>query len=262
VETYEIAMDALAEPTRRAILDRLRDGERSVGAIAEGLPVTRPAVSQHLAVLRRAGLVTDRAEGTRRIYRLNPEGVGRLRAYVDDLWDRALARFAEAAEREEERMSPEPVRKSITVDASPETAFRVFTDLGSWWPLGEFSIAVDDPLPGEEGQTPEDAVIEPRAGGRIYERMADGREWDWGSVTEYDPPRRLVLAWAPVRVVRPATTVEVTFTPLQDGRGTRVDLVHSGFEVSADDPAALREQYDRGWPGVLARFGAQAAAAE
>jgi DNA-binding transcriptional ArsR family regulator len=93
-------LGALADPTRRAIFERLAGGPRSVGELAEGLPVTRPAVSQHLRVLKDAGLVFDRPDGTRRLYQLDPDGVGALRAYVDRFWTQALAAFKEAAERD------------------------------------------------------------------------------------------------------------------------------------------------------------------
>jgi DNA-binding transcriptional ArsR family regulator len=93
-------LGALADPTRRAIFERLAGGPRSVGELAEGLPVTRPAVSQHLRVLKDAGLVFDRPDGTRRLYQLDPDGVGALRAYVDQFWTQALAAFKEAAERD------------------------------------------------------------------------------------------------------------------------------------------------------------------
>ncbi|WP_373356702.1 ArsR/SmtB family transcription factor [Pseudoroseicyclus sp. CXY001] len=94
------AIAALADPTRRALIERLRAGPLAVSALAEGLPVSRPAVSQHLKVLSGAGLVEARAEGTRRIYALSPEGVARLRAYVETLWSDAFAGFAAAAEKE------------------------------------------------------------------------------------------------------------------------------------------------------------------
>jgi DNA-binding transcriptional ArsR family regulator len=94
-------MDALGDPTRRAIFERLRQGPRSVGELAEGLPVSRPAVSQHLRVLREAALVSERREGTRRIYSLNPGGLQELRAYFDRFWDDMLADFKAAAERKE-----------------------------------------------------------------------------------------------------------------------------------------------------------------
>ena len=92
-------MSALGDPTRRAIFELLADGPRPVGEIARDLPVTRPAVSQHLKVLKEAGLVIDRQIGTRRLYQLNPEGVGALRAYLDRFWERSLAAFKQAVEQ-------------------------------------------------------------------------------------------------------------------------------------------------------------------
>jgi DNA-binding transcriptional ArsR family regulator len=91
--------DALHDPTRRTVLERLRDGPKSVGEIANDLPVSRPAVSQHLKVLKEAGLVNDRSEGTRRIYHIDPKGLGAMRAWLDQFWDTALASFAAEAER-------------------------------------------------------------------------------------------------------------------------------------------------------------------
>ena len=96
---YEDAMNALGDPTRRAIFERLRRGPMPVGALAEGLPVSRPAVSQHLRVLKEAGLVTERREGTRRIYGLAPDGLAEVRAYFEEFWTLALADFKAAAEQ-------------------------------------------------------------------------------------------------------------------------------------------------------------------
>jgi DNA-binding transcriptional ArsR family regulator len=93
-------MDALGDPTRRAIFERLRSGPRAVGELADELPVSRPAVSQHLRVLKEAGLVTERRNGTRRLYRVDPDGVGALRDYFDAFWNEALAAFKAAAESE------------------------------------------------------------------------------------------------------------------------------------------------------------------
>jgi DNA-binding transcriptional ArsR family regulator len=98
--TYQLGVDALAAPTRRTILERLRTGPLPVGELARDLPVSRPAVSQHLKVLKRAGLVTDRRVGTRRIYAVNPEGIAELRAYVESFWTAALAGLKAAAEAE------------------------------------------------------------------------------------------------------------------------------------------------------------------
>jgi DNA-binding transcriptional ArsR family regulator len=98
VETYGKALTALGDPTRRAIFEQLRTGPRSVGQLAESLPVSRPAVSQHLRVLRAAGLVSDRKDGTRRLYRVAPEGVAELRDYVNGFWDEVLAEFKDKVE--------------------------------------------------------------------------------------------------------------------------------------------------------------------
>jgi DNA-binding transcriptional ArsR family regulator len=100
VETYQHAraLDALGDPTRRAILELLRDGPRPVGELAEALPVSRPAVSQHLAVLKAAGLVSDRAAGRRRLYAVDPAGLDALRAYLEGLWGQALASYRRAVE--------------------------------------------------------------------------------------------------------------------------------------------------------------------
>ena len=103
---YDTALAALADPTRRAVFERLRSGPRSVKVIAQGVPVSRPAVSQHLKVLKEAGLVADRPEGNRRVYYVDPDGLGALRGWLDQFWDAALAAFqaeveASAGEKKE-----------------------------------------------------------------------------------------------------------------------------------------------------------------
>jgi DNA-binding transcriptional ArsR family regulator len=100
VETNGARLAALADPTRRAVFERLAAGPRSVGELAVGLPVTRPAVSQHLRVLREAGLVRERRQGTRRIHELDQEGIAALRAYFEQFWDVTLAAFKAAVEQE------------------------------------------------------------------------------------------------------------------------------------------------------------------
>jgi len=100
VDAYRIdSLAALGDPTRREIFERLAERPRAVGELAGELPISRPAVSQHLKVLREAGLVIDRQAGTRRIYEVNPDGVGALRAYLDQFWNRALAAYKEAVEQ-------------------------------------------------------------------------------------------------------------------------------------------------------------------
>lgn len=98
--TYEAnGWAALGDPTRRTIFERLADGPRSVGELASDLPVSRPAVSQHLKVLKEAGLVSDRPEGNRRLYEIDTDGVGALRTYLDRFWNQSLAAFKLAVEQ-------------------------------------------------------------------------------------------------------------------------------------------------------------------
>ena len=100
MKTNGLVLDALGDATRRSIFESLKAGPRSVGELADGLPVSRPAVSQHLRVLKDAGLVVDRKDGARRIYSVDPSGLAGIRAYFDSFWDEALGRFAAAAREE------------------------------------------------------------------------------------------------------------------------------------------------------------------
>jgi DNA-binding transcriptional ArsR family regulator len=106
VTTYQgHGLAALADPTRRTIFERVAERPRAVGELAGELPVSRPAVSQHLKVLKEAGLVVDRQDGTRRLYQVNPDGVGAMRAYLDRFWSSALAAFKRAAERNDQEVT-------------------------------------------------------------------------------------------------------------------------------------------------------------
>ncbi|MDX6483421.1 MAG: hypothetical protein QOE95_1192 [Gaiellaceae bacterium] len=100
---YALAIQALGDPTRRSIFERLRAGPRAVGELARELPVSRPAVSQHLRVLKEAGLVTEQRNGTRRIYGVDAASVAELRDYFDGFWSDALESFKQAVEQEEGR---------------------------------------------------------------------------------------------------------------------------------------------------------------
>jgi len=101
------AWTALGDPNRRAIVERLAERPRAVGELADELPISRPAVSQHLRVLKEAGLVAERAAGTRRIYRLNPAGVAALRDQLDAFWNRALAGYQDSARRQHRQTAAE-----------------------------------------------------------------------------------------------------------------------------------------------------------
>src|SRR5277367_1065904 len=98
---YEMAFAALADPTRRRVFEELRHGPKSVGKIAACMPVSRPAVSQHLSVLKKAGLVGDRADGTRRVYYIDPKGLAAIRIWLDQFWDEALLAFQAELEKKD-----------------------------------------------------------------------------------------------------------------------------------------------------------------
>ena len=245
--TYGKAIEALGDPTRRAIFERLRRGPTPVGELAATLPVSRPAVSQHLRVLKEAGLVTERRQGTRRLYRLDPDGLGAVRSYFDGFWTEVFADFKAAADTKEKEMTMQAedlvIRKSVTVAVPLEEAFGVFTErLESWWPLETHSI-------GKERI--ETVVVDGRTGGRVYERLEDGTEAHWATVTAWEPPRRLVLSWH-VNQERPVSTeVEVRFS--EEGTGTRVDLEHRGWE-RYEDAHEASARYETGWDLVLGRY--------
>ena len=102
-----MALAALADPTRRRVFEQLKSGPQPVGAIARGMPVSRPAVSQHLKALKEAGLVADRPEGTRRVYFIDPAGLGSLRKWLDQFWDEALAAFQAEVEKANDKKEQE-----------------------------------------------------------------------------------------------------------------------------------------------------------
>jgi predicted transcriptional regulator len=116
--SHDVVLDALGDRTRRAILDRLRSGPQPVVEIARGLPVGRPAVSQHLKVLERAGLVTARAAGTRRVYQIDPGGLETLQDYARSFWSAALTRYQRAARRAAETA----VAEGPAAEAAPAPA--------------------------------------------------------------------------------------------------------------------------------------------
>ena len=144
-------------------------------------------------------------------------------------------------------------RRSISVQAPPERAFAVFTTgFSTWWPIESHHI-------GETMAT--EVVMETHAGGRWFERDADGNECDWGYVTEIDPPHRLVRAWhlTPAWGFAPdpamATEVEVTFTATGDG-GTLVELEHRGFEKHGESGVKMRDAVSApgGWTDLLEMY--------
>lgn len=139
-----------------------------------------------------------------------------------------------------------PVRKSVRVSRPVEEAFGLFTTrIATWWPLPTHSVA---------GDRAAAVVMEPREGGRIYERAEDGTITYWGEVLVFEPPHRLVVAWQPNPEAPAATEVEVAFAP-EEG-GTRVDLEHRGWERLGERAELARTEYDSGWDGVLGLYAA------
>jgi uncharacterized protein YndB with AHSA1/START domain len=135
-----------------------------------------------------------------------------------------------------------PVIKTVTVRAASARAFALFADdLARWWPLAQFHTGPD----------PVECTIEPRVGGRVYERAADGRETPWGTVLAYEPPHRLAFSWILGLSAEQEQLIEIRF--MAEDRGTRVELTHSGWEKLGEAAASLRERYERGWATILAR---------
>jgi DNA-binding transcriptional ArsR family regulator/uncharacterized protein YndB with AHSA1/START domain len=241
--SVDVALEALGDRTRREIVGRLAAGPASVGGLAETLPIGRPAVSMHLRVLREAGLVRARAEGTRRLYQVQPEVLAAVRDYLDWYWAKALASFKEHVEAEsEESMQPElKVTKSILVDVESARAFEFFLDQQRWWPLASHHMA----------ESPAEAVVlEPFIGGRWYERAGDGSETEWGRVLAFEPPHRILLSWWMSADWRHApesdmvSEIEVTFLVESPNR-TRVVFEHRHLERYGDDAQRMYAGLDK-----------------
>jgi uncharacterized protein YndB with AHSA1/START domain len=140
-----------------------------------------------------------------------------------------------------------PLTKTVTVPATVDRAFTLFTErIAAWWPLATHSV-------GEASAT--GVEMQCRLGGQIVETVSDGSTHVWGTLTDWDPPRRVAFTWHPGRAADEATRVEVTFAA--EGEGTLVTLVHSGWADRADG-AKARKGYDTGWDVVLGHLPAAA----
>jgi uncharacterized protein YndB with AHSA1/START domain len=145
----------------------------------------------------------------------------------------------------------EPITRSVIVRAPIERAFRVFTEeMGAWWPLQTHSVSVDQEL----GQRPVTVEMETGVGGRIEEVLDDGSTRDWGEVVDWEPPRRVVLAWKPNERPTPPTEVDVRFSP--DGDATVVELEHRGWDRLGPAAAEIHPLYasENGWTMVLGLY--------
>jgi uncharacterized protein YndB with AHSA1/START domain len=136
------------------------------------------------------------------------------------------------------------IRKSVEVGVPVETAFRVFTEqAGSWWPLATKSVGQEEAV---------DLIFEPEVDGRVYERLRNGDEHEWGRILAWEPPHRLALTWHPGRGPETSQEVEVRFSPV-DG-GARLELEHRGWERLVATAEEIPEHYVSGWDAVLAEF--------
>lgn len=244
---------ALGDPTRREIYERVARKPQSVGELAAQLPITRPAVSQHLKVLKDAGLVKDTPVGTRHIYQADAQVIEAMRNWLDGLWTEALDNFAEFVNLNQEtlpNMNAFMIQKSVTVNTTPERAFALFTQkIGAWWTKGETI-----------GRGPhKDIVIEPKVGGRWYEIDSSDQMLQWGDVLAWEPPHRLLLAWRlnAQLAYDPNFETEVEITFKDTGTGTtEVRLEHRNFERFGQDAENIRAMLDSGWLRQLEQLAA------
>jgi DNA-binding transcriptional ArsR family regulator/uncharacterized protein YndB with AHSA1/START domain len=259
VATYAISgWAALGDPTRRAIFERLLEQPLAVGELAQGLPVSRPAVSQHLKVLKDAGLVAARQAGKHRIYQVDPDGLAALRAELDGFWTKTLTAYKAVVEKSAEEMdmstqtAATSVQTSVVVEAPVERAFHVFTA-----EFGRFKPPEHNLLGCELAET----VFEPRVGGFMYDRGTDGSVCRWARVLAYEPPHRVVLSWdiSPQWQIEsdPDRTSEwevrfIAETPVR----TRVEVEHRNLDRHGEGWEGVREGVAGadGWPLYLGRY--------
>jgi DNA-binding transcriptional ArsR family regulator len=257
----DAALSLLADSTRRAIFALIAQGPSSVAELAAQLPISRPAVSQHLMLLKSCGLVRSRAEGTKRIYEIDP---ARAQALVDHL-HRAAFPWPPTRQRRQPQLDGAevdsggmpPLLASIVVDAGQDRSFTMFTaGIGSWWPLA-FHLGPTEPTSFH---------IEPWAGGRWYERAADGLEHGWGRLATWDPPRLLIATWEidgswdPDPDSAHASEVVVRFHSIGPRR-TVMDVEHRGFDRLVGGAEVRRGlAAGRTWDVLLSRLARCAAA--
>lgn len=248
---------ALAVPVRRKLFELICERPRSVGELAAELPVSRPAVSQHLAVFVETDLVRVTTVGTRHIYSASPDAASALRQWIDEMWNVAFASFDEFAmhqtNKERDTMSNtskiDPVAKTIEIGLNPAEAFDLFVNkMDLWWPLDSHAVSTDDAV---------EIQIDGRVGGSIWEVTRHGEEHVWGSIAVYDVGKRIEIRWHPGAPESEATIVDVRFDSIDSG--TRVTLIHSGWDARGNGAQKTRDSYESGWNTVLAPFVSMAA---
>lgn len=248
------AMKALSVPVRRELFELICERPRAVAELADMVPVSRPAVSQHLAVLVEAGLARATSVGTRNLYAARTDASAMLRTWLDQMWTAAFGTFGDfvtpQSDKERETMHKSleiaPVVKTLEVAVTPSRAFDLFVNhMDRWWPLSTHSVSTDD------AQT---VRIDGRVGGSLAEVTSDGVEHEWGVITVYDPGARVQFTWYPGLPKEAGTNVDIRFDATDSG--TRVTLVHSGWEARGDIAQEVRDNYESGWDTVLAPYAA------
>lgn len=254
--TLSRAIDALSDPGRREVLERLGDGPRTAAELASQLAAPVPVLVEWLATLQSAGLVTEDRSNRQLAYRVNSKGVEELRDYLERIANLPSAEVSgvPVGRRSAPAADPEArflVRRELALQASPDRAFKFFTaGMGDWWPLGRFHLGVAAAVT---------IVIEPHAGGRWYERGEDGSESPWGETLVFEPSERVVLGW---RVgadwkYDPQVRTEVDVRFSSDGAsGSQMRLEHRCLEQMGDEALRLQATFDgeNGWSYLLRRF--------
>jgi DNA-binding transcriptional ArsR family regulator len=249
---------ALGDSTRRAIFERLIEHPSAVTDLARRLPVSRPAVSQHLKVLKDAGLVFDTRSGKQRIYQVDAEGLAEFRAEIDRFWSKTLAAYKTVIEQPTKgdpmsiQAANTSVLASIVVEAPVTRAFKVFTE-----DFGRFKPPEHNMLGVEIAET----VFEPKVGGDVYDRGVDGSICRWARVVAYDPPNSVLLTWdiSPHWQIEtdPLKTSEweVRFVAETPER-TRVEIEHRNLQRHGEGWQGVRDGVagDQGWPLYLRRY--------
>lgn len=253
----ETTMKALSVPVRRRLFELICKRPRSVAELADVVPVSRPAVSQHLSVLVEAGLARVTSVGTRNLHSASPEAAAMLRTWLDEMWTTAFGTFGDFVTPESDKekqimhnsLKIDPVAKTLELGVTPEHAFDLFVNsIGRWWPLSTHSVSTTEA---------QDVRIDGRVGGLITEVTRDGVEHRWGVISTYQPGERIQFSWHPGTPEAASTQVDVRFDATDSG--TRVTLLHTGWEARGSDAQSIRDNYESGWDDVLAPFVAIAA---
>ena len=210
-------------------MELLAGGDRSVQQLADALPISRPAVSRHLRLLKEAGLVVEEPRGTRRIYRLHDEGIDEVRALPRARLGRSCGALPPGRREHGARAVIEPIRLAFEVHCPADHAFVVWTAgiAPGGRPTTRYRARPDLRSSSSHG-----------SGGRIFERTTAGIEHDWGEVTVWEPPSRLVYLWHLRRDRADATEVEIRFRA-QGEASTLVEIEHRGWEALGAEGSGL-----------------------